>query len=117
MVIAAVPSPSPSLSQDYSIDVRGRVVSAPPLVALSPIAFDFGDVLFGTESRVEVKYKNLGGSPIIYGGGAIAAPFESYRAVGPGCQSGGTADGGATCTFSFFFRPLVTGPARATSLG
>ena len=107
--------PSPQFGEVYAINVRGRGISAPPLVAFSPITFDFGNALIGTESRVEVKYKNLGGSPIQYAGGAINAPFESFPAVGPGCQSGGTADAGATCTFSFFFRPLTVGPVTETT--
>jgi hypothetical protein len=106
---------SPVFSQSYSIDVRGRGVGAPSLVSVFPVQFDFGEVLVGSEAQVEVRYKNLGGSPITYAGGAIVAPFESQPVDAPGCQGGAGADPGATCTFRFYFRPLATGPAAGST--
>ena len=100
--------------QPFDLNFTGNGYSgAPPstLFAISPTAFDFGDVPVGASSATQsVTVTNISGSPILLSlvGGA-AGVFGGLQ------DCPGTLAAGASCHFQYQFSPTVAGPQTGTT--
>ncbi len=82
---------------------------------ISPIGFDFGDVVVGTTSTTQsVVVKNVGSATadVFAGGAGLGTPWG----ISGACKNAMLATG-ETCTEDFFFAPTTTGPQTTSSDG
>jgi hypothetical protein len=92
------------------VELRGTGVG--PGLSVSPLALDFGPVDVGTTSASQtVTIRNTGLATL--GGFAGGAPFDNQFQAFQNCAGGGAP--GASCQYTFRFRPSTTGASTTTS--
>jgi len=101
---------TPSLIQNYEIQLRGRGRTTPPNAVAWPVAFDYGAVKLGDEVVLPYYRSNRTANPLNTTGGAIP-PNENHNlfqsaaeTLLPGC-TGNQAGPGATCEKRVRFLP------------
>lgn len=102
--------------QAFGFDFEGVGVEVPPedRFLISPVAFDFGEVLLGTTSEPqEVTLTNLGPGPVTFSGaGGAAGVFGGAQ----NCQ-GNTLEEGASCQYFYRFTPAAAGAVTGSTSG
>lgn len=96
-----------SLTQDFSLQVRGRGRANVGVVSVAPVDIDFGDIKLGTPVEVRVRSTNRTASNLQRAGGGFNDNDNAFIGFGsndPGC-GGGAHPSGATCSNAYFFQP------------
>ena len=102
-----ISSSNPSLSQGYSIQLRGRGRTTAGQVHVAPVALDFGDIKIGTQVESLVHSTNRTGSAMTRAGGGFNDNDNAFSGMGggvPGC-SGGESPPGVACNTRYRFLP------------
>ncbi len=98
---------SPVVSQYFPIHVQGTGSATVPLVGVSPVEVDFGDVTIGRRPKVPVEFTSFDPFTLGIAGGGFNDNDDAFFAV----DSGGdvctdwTLPTGATCAIDYSFRP------------
>lgn len=111
---------SPNVYQTFPIHVQGMGIATVPMVGVSPVEVDFGDVMIGRRPEVPVDFTSFDPSPLGIAGGGFNDNDDAFFAVGSGadvCVSN-TLPSGETCAIDYSFRPgEQRNFAASTSLG
>lgn len=98
---------SPSLSQGFSIQLRGRGRTTAGRYHLAPVGLDFGDIKIGTQVESQVLSINRTAGAMTRAGGGFNDNDDAFFSGGgsvPGC-SGGVSPPGVTCISNYRFLP------------
>jgi hypothetical protein len=113
-------SDSPSIYQVFPLHFQGMGIATVPLVGVSPVEVDFGDVTIGRRVEVPVSYTSFDPAEINTSGGGFNDNDDAFFAVGSGEDgcSGGALPSGETCAINYSFRPGEQRDfAASTSIG
>ena len=93
----------------FTVTLHGEGIGAS--LHVTPLVLDFGPVLTGTTSAPQsVLIKNTGVAALTgLTGGGVNPPFDGSK------NCGDSLPAGATCQYTFYFKPTATGYFTATS--
>jgi hypothetical protein len=96
------PSPNPLTGYVHSFVAKLNLATPAPSVCLAPLSLNFGPVLVGTSSTVNLNITNCGNATLQVSSMVSSVPSI---VVGPGCTS---VAAGATCALPITFTPVDT---------
>lgn len=113
-------SDSPNVYQTFPLHFQGMGIATVPMVGVSPVEVDFGDVTIGRRTEVPVEYTSFDPSEIQIAGGGFNDNDDAFFAFGSSTDVcvGGALPSGATCAIDYSFRPGEQRSfAASTSIG
>jgi type 1 fimbria pilin len=97
---------APGVSQFFPIHVQGTGIGTVPLVGVSPVEIDYGDVTVGRRLEVLLSYESFEPGDVDVAGGGFNDNDDAFFGVGANDScSGGVLPSGETCLISYLFRP------------
>lgn len=97
---------APGVFQFFPLHFQGMGIGTVPLVGVTPVEIDYGDVTVGRRMEVLLSYASFTPATVNTAGGGFNDNDDAFFAVGANdACSGGVLPSGETCLISYLFRP------------